>query len=326
MANDHESSISTEEKLITDEEFKEELLSQLNELRKEGVLCDVTLRIEGQNFPAHRCVLSAASPYFRALFTTELAENNSNLIELQEVKPAAANEALRFIYTGEAQLNSTYALDLLSTANYWIIPSLKTKVAMFLKDTVNASNCLALESFAAKLNCELLEETAISCQIENFFAVGKSEDFKELEYEKVKELISRDDIIVSKEEEVYEAVVTWVKHNLLSRQHLFPELLKYVRLFSMSKYTLRRILATEELINKSETNRRILYEGLDFYLFPDRFQSMSLKPRECLGKYKTAVVVTGEKVSIDSAGLQVTCATIKLFFVVRKLSVGCHCH
>lgn len=95
--------MSKEEMAIIDEEFKGEILSKLNELRKEGILCDVTLRIEGQDFKVHRCVLSAASPYFRALFTCEfkLIENGNNRIDLQDIRSAEAKKVLDFIYTGE---------------------------------------------------------------------------------------------------------------------------------------------------------------------------------------------------------------------------------
>ena len=293
---------------LIDGEFKEELLSKLYQLRNEGILCDVTLRIEGQDFAAHRCVLSAASPFFRALFTSELtAVNNSNLLELKELKSTAAAEALRFMYTGEALVDSTNAQDLLKAADYLIIDGLKTKVARFLKDTINATNCLFLESFGAQLNCELLEHAATTHKLQNFFAVTKSEDFKALNFEKAKELVCRDDIVVSREEEVYEAVVTWVKHDLSSRECLFPELLKCVRLFSMSKYSLREIVGSEELVVKSRTNTRILHEGMDFFMFPDLFQSMSLKSRACLDMYKLGVVVTGGHQTAKTASNSVYC-------------------
>ena len=63
-----------------------------------------------------------------------------------------------------------------------------------------------------------------------------------LKFEKVKELVSRDDIVVSKEEDVYEGVIAWVKHDILTRENLFPELLRRLRLFSMTKYSLCNIL------------------------------------------------------------------------------------
>ena len=115
--------MGTDVKLICDLEFKEELLSKLNELRKESTLCDATLRIEGQDFAAHRCVLSAASPYFRSLFTSGFKENESAVVELQEIKSAAvASEALRFIYTGEVLINASNARDLFRVADYLIVP------------------------------------------------------------------------------------------------------------------------------------------------------------------------------------------------------------
>lgn len=287
--------MSKEEMAIIDEEFKGEILSKLNELRKEGILCDETLRIEGQDFKVHRCVLSAASPYFRALFTCEfkLIENGNNRIDLQDIRSAEAKKVLDFIYTGQTMVNSTNAQELLRAADYLIIPSLKTKVAQFLENNITATNCLLLEAFGAQFNCESLEQAATVNKLQNFGAVVKSEDFKALEFEKVKDLICHDEIIVSKEEEVYEAAIAWVKHDLLAREHLLPELLVCVRLFSMSKYRVWKILETEELIKKNSTCANVLHKGMDFFLFPDHFEGMLLKPRTCLTKYEHAVVLTG---------------------------------
>ena len=282
--------MGTDIKLICDLEFKEKLLSKLNELRKESTLCDATFRIGGEDFVAHRCVLSAASPYFRSLFTSGFKENESNVVELQEVKSAAvAGEALRFIYTGEVLINASNAQDL---ADYLIIPSLKTKVLEYLKESIDATNCLELESFAAQFGCESVEKAAITFKLQYFLSVVKSDDFKALDFEKVKQLVGHDEIIVSREEEVYEAVISWVKHDILSRECLFPELLKCLRFFSMSKSSLRKIME-EQLVVKSLTCMSILLEGMAFFLFPDTFLGMSFKPRECLNSNESVVILTG---------------------------------
>ena len=183
--------------LVIDERFKEEILSELNKLRNESILCDVTLHIEGKDFAAHRCVLSVASPYFRALFTCEfkLRENERNRIELQSITCTAAKEVLDFIYTGQASVDSANAHDLFRAADYLIIPSLKSKVATFLEEIIDATNCLLLESFGSQLNCESLEKAAIAYKLQHFVAVTKSEDFKALDFEKVKQLICHDEII-----------------------------------------------------------------------------------------------------------------------------------
>ncbi|XP_078375891.1 kelch-like protein 12 [Oculina patagonica] len=274
------------------EDFKDELLHKLNELRETNILCDTTIRAQGQDFPAHKCVLSAASPYFRAMFTSELKEKESNVVELQEAKSTTISGVLQYIYTGEANIDSSNAQDLVMIADYLIIPSLKAKASLFLKGTLDASNCLALESFASQYNCEPLKQAAVALKFENFVAVAKSEDFRMLDSKKVKELICMDEINVSEEEEVYEAVIAWVKRDLPSRECLLPELLKCIRLFSMSKYSLRNIL-DEELVKKSLACTRVILDTLDVFLFPDRFQEISLKPRLSLDEYEQVVVLTG---------------------------------
>ena len=277
---------------MTHEDFKGELLRKLNELRETNILCDTTIRAEGQDFAAHKCVLSAASPYFRALFTSELKEKESNFVELQNTKSATISDILQFIYTGKASIDSSNAQDLVMIADYLIIPSLKTKASLFLQSTVNASNCLALESFASQYSCESLKQVTVAFKVENFEEVAKSEDFRMLDVEKVKELICKDEVNVSEEEEVYQAVIAWVKHDLSSRECLLPELLKCVRLFSMSKYSLRKLL-DEELVSKNPNCTRVVINALDFFLFPDRFQEISVKPRLSLEKYEHVVVLTG---------------------------------
>ena len=280
------------EREIISEDFKDELLHKLNELRETNILCDTTVRAQGQDFHAHKCVLSAASPYFRAKFTSQLKENESNLVELREEKSTTISDVLKFIYTGEASIDSSNAQDLLMIADYLIIPSLKSQALNFLESSLNASNCLALESLSSRYNCESLKQAAVAFKFKHFVAVAKSEDFRALDAENIKELICKDEINVSDEEEVFQAVIDWVKHDLPSRECLLPELLKCIRLFSMSKYRLRNIL-DEELVGKNLTCTKVVISALDFILFPDRFQDRSLKPRLSLEKYEHVVVLTG---------------------------------
>ena len=45
------------------------LLDQINYLRRSNELCDVWLLVGNSKIPAHKIILSASSPYFRAMFT-----------------------------------------------------------------------------------------------------------------------------------------------------------------------------------------------------------------------------------------------------------------
>ena len=104
-------------------------------------------------------------------------------------------------------------------------------------------------------------------------------------------MISRDEIVVSKEEEVYEAVIIWVKHEVASRECLLPELLKCVRASSMSKYSLKRIIDREDLVIKDPVCMKILIQWLRAFLFQDYVLLQG--PRLCLKFKETVVVLTG---------------------------------
>ena len=298
---------------VTDDKYKDQLLHTLNEHRKANILCDTTLRAEGQDFAAHRCVLSAASDYFKALFSSELQvkEKQSSFVELNEVKSTVLAEVLQFIYTGEVNIGSQLnAQDLVMVADYLIIPSLKTKASQFLEESIIASNCLALESFASQYNCESLRLTAVKYKYQNFVAFVKSEDFLSLGFEQVRELMCRDELQIAEEEEVYEAMATWVKHDMSSRECFFPELLKCLRLFSMSKYSLRMILDKEELVRTNPICTSILTSGLDFFLFPDRFQGMSLKHRTSIETEEHVIVLIGGTDPAAMLSLDVACFVV----------------
>jgi len=83
-------------------EYSSELLQNLNLLFADECLCDVGLVVyPGRLIRAHRCVLSAASPYFHAMLTGGLRESSLDVIDMQAVGASHIIEKLvTFIYTG----------------------------------------------------------------------------------------------------------------------------------------------------------------------------------------------------------------------------------
>ncbi|CAF4955370.1 unnamed protein product, partial [Rotaria sp. Silwood1] len=75
------------------------LLENLNLLRKQKELCDVILIVGQNKIPAHRAVLSACSPYFKAMFTGELAESRQTEIVIRDIDVYAMELLIEYCYT-----------------------------------------------------------------------------------------------------------------------------------------------------------------------------------------------------------------------------------
>ncbi|KAJ7356089.1 hypothetical protein OS493_027016 [Desmophyllum pertusum] len=106
---------------------------------------------------------------------------------------------------------------------------------------------------------------------------------------------ANDNIVITREEEVYEAVMQWVKHDAENRQVYFEKLFGKVRLFSMSKEYIRDCIERESLVNSNVACMNLLVRGLNAFVFQDREipHSGNLRHRKCLEKEVTAIVATG---------------------------------
>ena len=62
---------------------------------------DVTLCVDQSEFPCHKSVLAASSPYFMAMFSTNLAEGGLNSITLKDMEAATLELVLDYVYTGQ---------------------------------------------------------------------------------------------------------------------------------------------------------------------------------------------------------------------------------
>ena len=64
-------------------------------------------------------VLAACSSFFKAMFTTRMAEARTSKVELQDVSFATVQAIVDFAYTANIKLDDSNVQDLLSAANQY---------------------------------------------------------------------------------------------------------------------------------------------------------------------------------------------------------------
>lgn len=256
------------------------IISSLGEMQKVNQLCDVTLETEdGEQIRAHRVVLAACSPFFHAMFTSNLSESRNDLIKIWEIETEVLQAIVHYCYASPFEFPSDKILALLCASDRLAMDALFDECSFHLEGQLSTSNCLSLRAYAELHNCHRLQTLCTEFVCEHFIDVSVSEEFLSLPCEQLKSLLSMDGLLVSKEEEIYEAVMMWVKHDLQQRQKHFSDIMTHVRLPFVSTTYLKRNIETEELIQSEARCHELLQEAYLYKSYPEKRASLKISPR-----------------------------------------------
>ncbi|NXV72945.1 KLH30 protein, partial [Atlantisia rogersi] len=264
------------------------LLEGLQQLRAHPKLSDVVLVAGGREFPCHRSVLALCSHYFRAMFSGDFAESIAARVELKEVEPGALEMLLDFAYTGKVTINQGNVEGLMQTSSQLHFPTIQKVCSRYLRQQMDATNCLGICEFGESHGCPEVSSKAWSFLQENFEAVSQQEEFLQLSKERLAVYLSNDQLQVQEEQSLAEAVLRWVRHDPGPRAQFLPELLELAHLVSLPDQYLQNLLATEPLIRDSDASKALVAQS--------RVKS-SLTPPQ---KLEEVLVVVGGRVLEES--------------------------
>ena len=231
--------------------FCVEMMKRLNMQRRQNYLCDITLVAkEGNEFKAHRNVISAASPFFSKLLNSDMREKEEGVIRFEEISESILGVIVKFIYTGSIEVNRKNAKNLIIAADYLLLESLKVIAGRFLEKQMSNYNCISTLHFAEKYGCQELVLRSTNFIQDNFTSVAMSDEFLNLDAEEVEKWISSENILVAAEEDVFRIIVNWVEQNKGERKDKFEQLFRHVRLVMLSRDSLFSDVVTNELVTE----------------------------------------------------------------------------
>ncbi|EDO39169.1 predicted protein [Nematostella vectensis] len=236
-------------------DFCLDVMLALNKQRLEGVLCDVTLIVEETSFHAHKSVLAAKSPYFHKLFTSEMAEKAQEMIKFElsslGLSKSVMGDMLCYLYTGNLNVLASQAQDFLIAADYFLLSELKDAAINVLESMINQENCCILLDLGERFSSDHLANSA-RMFIENVFSDFRhTTEFQELTLRQFQEIISSDNLVVTDEKEVFEAILAWVSHCEDKRNIYFEQLFSKIRLNSLDNEFLQFRVLGDKFVAKS---------------------------------------------------------------------------
>ncbi|XP_035667925.1 kelch-like protein 2 isoform X4 [Branchiostoma floridae] len=214
---------------VSNNDHTDEVLRGLDELRRRGELTDVVLEVEGRSFPCHRAVLAACSPYFRGMFTSGYAEAKQERVSIQDVSEVAMATILNYAYTGFFHAEPDQVQAVMSAAKLLQIEFVSRKVAKYMKNHLDVSNCADVLMYADMLGDLTLKEASVRYITNRFNQVALQPSFLQLPLPLLQSLLNMDDLMVDSEDVVVQAALRWVDFNQEERMQHLPALCKSFR-------------------------------------------------------------------------------------------------
>ncbi|XP_036081468.1 kelch-like protein 17 isoform X4 [Rousettus aegyptiacus] len=268
----------------------------MSRMRQRGLLCDIVLHVAAKEIRAHKVVLASCSPYFHAMFTNEMSESRQTHVTLHDIDPQALDQLVQFAYTAEIVVGEGNVQTLLPAASLLQLNGVRDACCKFLLSQLDPSNCLGIRGFADTHSCSDLLKAAHRYVLQHFVDVAKTEEFMLLPLKQVLELVSSDSLNVPSEEDVYRAVLSWVKHDVDARRQHVPRLMKCVRLPLLSRDFLLGHVDAESLVRHHPDCKDLLIEALKFHLLPEQrgvLGTSRTRPRRCEGAGPVLFAVAG---------------------------------
>ena len=149
------------------------LVDDLGELWENSRFTDCCLVVADREFRAHKAILAARSPVFRAMFEHDMEESRTNRIEIRDLKPEVFKAMMDFIYTGKEPVLHGMADAVLAAADKYGLERLKVMCESAL------CRDLSVENAAHTLFLADLHSTGqLKTQVLNFITAHASEVFQ----------------------------------------------------------------------------------------------------------------------------------------------------
>ncbi|XP_065412854.1 kelch-like protein 13 isoform X7 [Chrysemys picta bellii] len=269
------------------------VLQGFDQLRIEGLLCDVTL-VPGDGdevFPVHRAMMASASDYFKAMFTGGMKEQDLMCIKLHGVNKIGLKKIIDFIYTAKLSLNMDNLQDTLEAASFLQILPVLDFCKVFLISGVSLENCVEVGRIANTYNLTEVDKYVNNFILKNFPALLSTGEFVKLPFERLAFVLSSNSLKHCTELELFKAACRWLRYEE-PRMEYAAKLMKNIRFPLMTPQDLINYVQTVDFMRTDNTCVNLLLEASNYQMMP-YMQPVMQSERTAIRSDSTHLVTLG---------------------------------
>ncbi|XP_042903337.2 uncharacterized protein [Parasteatoda tepidariorum] len=141
---------------------------------------DLNLHAGKEIIPVHKCLLSARSPVFSAMFKRDMMENQTGVVDIPDVESEVLCSFVEYLYTDIfSNTDFDHVLNLLLVADKYQVNSLKERCSKILISKISTENIYEVISVADLMNQVALKQLALNYIKTNKMAIIQSRDWSE---------------------------------------------------------------------------------------------------------------------------------------------------
>ena len=266
-----------------EEQHYQNTCDNVGELWKQRALCDVNLvleDVEGNprlSIPAHKVILAACVPYFRAMFASGMQESTRDEVRMKGMDEIGLKAIIGYVYSGRIELMEGTVQGILSTASLLGLQNIVDASARFMTKHLSPSNCLGVRNFSTLFNLDSLVSAADKYAQRNFAEVVREDEWISLSVEQVESFVASEQISVESEEVIYNAVTKWINHDKVSeeedenagaRVQFVERLYNHVRFPILDLNLLKGVVLHNQLITSNPAAVLMVKEALRYHENP----------------------------------------------------------
>ncbi|KAH9496708.1 hypothetical protein Btru_009716 [Bulinus truncatus] len=198
--------------MVVDPDIACNIMTSIGKLNSKENFSDFTVIVEGKEFRCHRFLLNACSGFFNALLRSGMKEATEHSVAVHGISSDDFSIILNCLYKGENVITRDNVIELWHAANLLQINFLVQECEKYIVDKLIPEDTHEVYAHAKLLDSNGVVKSVINLIAKDFERYSSTSIFLQLYPEDILTLVKHEELFVSSEDLVINAILKWASH------------------------------------------------------------------------------------------------------------------